>query len=186
MIRKVMVASLAMLGACATVATAPAPGRAPDGMIALADVVTGFTVAVIDGCVAAAEAGQTLADLNSPLIVSDSDRGFFSPLRPGFTPWAPKIAKGIVTIEENAEMCDIATYGIPIESSFASVASKLVERGYSIQPSAPLPEKFFETLLKKTVDGRIVTVALNGNEPGAPGMRSRFGIALAKITVSPR
>lgn len=181
MIKKAVVASLAMLGACATVAPAAPPARTPDGMIALADVVTGFAVAVIDGCVAAAEAGQTLAELNSPQIVSDSDRESYSPLRPGFTPWAPRIAKGIVTIDENAEMCDIATYGIPIESSFAAVASKLVERGYTVQPSAPLQVKFFESLLKKTLDGRVVTVALNGNEPGAPGMRSRFSIALAKI-----
>ncbi len=184
MLRIVLFASVVAFSACASVGPAP-PSRTaagPSGGISVSDVTTGFLVAVMDGCAAAAEAGKTLEELNSPLLVRDDNRAMEK--RSGYAPWAPKIGQGVVMIDQGEASCEVRVYGIAIDLSFEAIAVKLGERGYASEPVPPQGAKYFQRQLKKTVAGKTVKVSLRGNEPGAAGMVSRFSTATAFITTS--
>ena len=162
MIRTSAIAAAVLLASCASVdassyrqsAMSAAEGLTPQ------DVSTGFGIAVVDGCAAAAEAGKTLEQLGSDRIV------------PG---------QGIVAIEQGEGKCEVSAYGPPVESTFNAIVAALHARGYTSQPIPSAGFNFFRNDLTMTANGRTVHVMLVGNEPGAAGMRSRFSILSAYV-----
>lgn len=184
MIRTLPIVSAVLFGACATVqAPAPqAPSPSPAAGLSAQDVAAGFAIAVVDGCVAAAEAGKTLEQLGSDKIVRDTSRSAMR-LKPEFTAWAPRLGQGIVTIDEGAESCDVSAYGAPVQSTFDAIARALGDVGYQTTPVPSQGYRHFATSLSKAVEGRMVSVLLIGNEPGAAGTTSRFSGLSAFVTV---
>ena len=186
MIRIVALSVAVLLGGCASVdAPASQRGSATDGL-SPQDVSAGFGVAVVDGCAAAAEAGKTLAELASDRIVPETSGEQLITPKPGSTMWAPIPGKGIVTIEEEAggAKCNVSAYGPPVESTFNAIVSALGARGYRSEPMPPAGARFYHHDLKLVANGRTVRVALVGNEPGAAGMRSRFSVISAYVSVT--
>jgi hypothetical protein len=187
MIRTFGIASILLLASCATVEPPPrnaSPFTAPTAGLSPQEVATGFGIAVIDGCAAAAEAGQKLEQFATDKIVRDSSASLRGAPKPGVSTWAPKVGQGIVSIEESQTRCEVAAYGPPVESTFNTVVAALRAKGYVSQPMPPPPAKSFEHALKASANGRTVSVTLVGNEPGAPGMMSRFSGLYAFVTVS--
>lgn len=186
MIRTFAFAAIVMLASCASVEASPRSNAMPSAGEGLTpqEVSSGFVIAVVDGCAAAAEAGKTLEELGGDKIVRESSPDPLLKPKPGAILWAPVVGKGIVTIEEGGGRCDVAAYGPPIEVTFNAIAGALLARSYVSQPMPAAGFKSFQHDLVKTIDGRTVRVMLIGNEPGAPGMRSRFSTASAFVTVT--
>jgi hypothetical protein len=183
--RILVLASALCLAACAAAGTPPtSSGRSAGGGLSVSDVTTGFLVGVINGCAAAAEAGKTLEQLNSPMIVRDDGRDAMLKPRDCYTPWAPGIGKGIVTIDDGAASCEVSAYGVPVEATFAAIVLKLGEQGYTAKPGVVPGAKHYATDLSKTVGGRTINVSLGGSEPGAVGRMSRFSTVLGVVRVS--
>jgi hypothetical protein len=186
MIRTFAVAAAVLLGACAT-SSAPAPWQvtaaAAEGLTPQ-EVSSGFVIAVVEGCAAAAEAGKTLEQLGSDRIVRDTTVDPLRRPKPGAILWAPVIGQGIVSIEEVDGKCDVTAYGPPVEATFNAIVGALRGTGYVAQPMPPAGFKFFQHNFTMTANGRTISVALIGNEPGAAGMRSRFSIVSAFVSVT--
>jgi hypothetical protein len=187
MIRTFAFAGAILLGSCASVdtssyrqsVTSAAEGLTPQ------DVSTGFAIAVVDGCAAAAEAGKTLEQLGNSKIVRETTPDPLRRPKPGSTLWAPIPGQGIVSIEqEQGGACDVSAYGPRVEPTFNAVVAALQARGYVSQPLPAAAFRSFEHDLKLTANGRTVRVMLIGNEPGAPGKISRFSILSAFVTVT--
>lgn len=177
------VSSLALAG-CASVEAPPrqmssyaAPGLSPQ------DVATGFSIAVLEGCVAPAESGKTLEEAPSERIVRETAPDPIRQPKPGQTAWAPVPGQGIVTIHTGGGSCDVSAYGPPVAPVFDGIAHALTAKGYQAVPITPEGPRHFASHLTKTADGRTVSVMLIGNEPGAAGRMSRFSGLSAFVTV---
>lgn len=187
MIRMIsLLSSSVLLAACAT--AGPAPTRdysalTPAQSVSVEEVAQGFGMGVIEGCVAAAEAGKTLEQLASPMIKPDTSGTGLSKPPPGYTAWTPALGKGNVMMRYGEADCQVSTFGLPIQRTFETVAAMLRARGYEGEPVSATGPKEFHAKLTKSVDGRQVEVVLSGNEPGAPGTRSRFSTALSFVRV---
>lgn len=179
-----IVAALALwLAGCATGPT-PAPASQLTYGLSPADVSNGFVASVLEGCVTGAERGVRLDQLGNYRILRDTVRNTARPPKPGYSAWAPGLGQGIVEIEDGPGGCDVSAYGAPVESTFDLVAASLRAKGYVAQPTQPSAPKMFAHDFKRTADGRTVRVLLIGNEPGAPGMMSRFSGLSAYVTVT--
>jgi hypothetical protein len=185
MIRTLAIAAVATLGAYASVeAPARAQGSSSGGGLTPQEVSAGFVIAVVEGCAAAAEANKTLEQLGSDKFVRDTGPNMSGPPKPGAVMWAPKTGQGIVSIEEVDGKCNVSAYGPQVEVTFAPIISALASKGYVVEPMEQADPRSFYHNLKLTADGRTVNVGLAGNEPGAPGMRSRFSTVFAFISVT--
>jgi hypothetical protein len=185
MIRTFAIAAVAVLGASASVeAPAVAQGPSSGGGLTPQEVSAGFVIAVVEGCAAAAEANKTLEQLASDKFVRETGPTMTGPPKPGAVMWAPKTGQGIVSIEEVGGKCNVSAYGPPVAVTFAPIISALVGKSYVAEPAQQTDPRSFYHTLKLTAEGRTVVVGLGGNEPGAPGMRSRFSTVFAFISVT--
>jgi hypothetical protein len=171
--RRLVVSALsaALVAACAT--GQPGSPAQPSSNLTAEDVAAGFATAVVDGCAAALEAGKTLGQLANGNFILDSNRPATRPTKPGYTAWEPRRGEGIVAIDDGPGGCNVSAYGPPVESTFNAIVSALRARGY-VSRATKAETKLFAHDLTMTANGRTVRVFLVGNEPGAPGMMSRF------------
>jgi hypothetical protein len=191
MIRTFVLAPALLLGACATVSNAPpSPPAArsqatagPAAGLSPQQVSQGFVEAVVQGCAAAAEAGKPISEVAGTVIVRDDGRsaGGMKP-RNGGEPWAPASAKGIVMIDAAPTECEVGAYGPPAQATLVATGEALVAKGFAVASPMTSSGGIFFVKYSKQAGGRTVAVDLTGNEPGAPGMRSRFSTLTAKVT----
>lgn len=151
-------ALLVLIGFAASAHAQPAPKLPFD--LSPEDVEGGFIMAMMDGCVNAAETGRTLDQLNPYRIIRDTNRGAARAPKPGHSAWAPGIGVGVVEINDGPGGCEVLAYGAGVESTFGAIVSSLRAKGYDVQASGRFGHE-----LVRTANGRTVKVVLAGHEP---------------------
>ncbi|MEO1101646.1 MAG: hypothetical protein AAFW65_07350 [Pseudomonadota bacterium] len=98
------------------------------------------------------------------------------------------IAGGTVALESRSlDECNVASYGIPVAGVFEVVEASITQPSYGF--SEPIEggrgfDGVVRRIFQKDQDGRRISVVLSGNEPGAPGTRSRFSTVLAFVSAN--
>ena len=159
--------------------------------VTAASVVHGFAEAVVNHCLPAVEAGAPVeegASQETIRVVLDNARGiepFFDEYftARGYT-YSVTGTRDIVMLGngEGPWTCRVAAFGPPVEDSFDAVAGGVLAAGYEeLTLGAQSHPLIFERRFVYRAGEHDYEVTLSGNEPGAPGARSRYSTLLAEV-----
>jgi hypothetical protein len=103
---------------------------------------------------------------------------------PGRPVWDVLSGRGIVVIAEPTDgQCDVTAYGPRVRPVFNSVAAALGEQGFGELEVQQDPSAIVRVFTHQE-GGRLVSVRLDGGEPGMPGRTFRFPMLLAYISAN--
>lgn len=180
------------LTACTATGGAPSASRvaAPAQGASVQSVTQSFVDAVAEYCVRYVLLEEDLADIersNDRLSSISSASGPRAMMRRLDEAYVLDDAGDIVMLEvaNDGDECRVSAYGPPartvLDTTAQIVATKWRGEPLEVEqdPSPLVIDR--EVLLRR--DGRAVKVYLGGNEPGAPGRRSRFSTLSASVSL---
>ncbi len=87
-----------------------------------------------------------------------------------------RASDGIVHIKENllAGKCEVYAHGLPVAATFEDVSERLILDNFVELEAVETPNQVYRRVFEKQISDIVITVSLNGNEPGATGTMSRF------------
>jgi hypothetical protein len=152
------------------------------------DDVAGAFVEAVTLCARAKVAGVTIAQLPT------ADRAGVAEAAPGMQGlaqapegrpvWDVLSARGIVVIAEPTDgECDVTAYGPRVRPVFNSVAATLSTEGFAELEVQQDPSAIVRAFTRAE-GGRLVSVRLDGGEPGMPGRTFRFPLLLAYVSTN--
>lgn len=172
----------ALAGLVATQASAATP----------AQVSAAFTEAAVDVCLQAALSGNGVTGLPAPVRdrltpAEPMLRDLVRTPNPTGSVWEIASARGLMVISEPSPgVCEVSTYGAPVERTFNATMSAARKRIPTLTSVAVQPG--YDPIVRRleTQDGPAGAILeLSGAEPGAPGHMFRFSTLTAKVTRKP-
>lgn len=187
LISALALSGLVLAGCASAPGDTPVEFAAPQG-VSVEDATEGFRVAVIDACLTALESGKPISELANETgpITADEQYALQARMKPGSTAWAPKRGKGNVSIVSSGSTCEVHAFGPPVKPAFERVSQALLDpHGFSPDTATrdPSPQVYYQPFTKK-LGAKTIKVILSGNDPGAPGTKSRFSTLTASVTAS--
>jgi len=79
-------------------------------------------------------------------------------------------------------VCEVFAYGPPAQATLVAAGEALVAKGFAVDSPLKPTAGIFYVSYAKQAGGRTVRVSLSGNDPGAPGTRSRFSTLGARVS----
>jgi hypothetical protein len=164
----------------AVVSTGPATGQA-----SVRSVAQGFANAVTLYCLPNVIDGTSLPELMALDLPADIEPASAARL-PGRRAWVISGLGEIVTLETSRDptSCSVSAYGPPVGATFDALATGLTQQvaGFSEQDAAGNSRGVTRRRFEIARDGARYQLVLSGNEPGAPGTRSRFSTLTATVS----
>lgn len=167
-------------------------GAAQAGAVTPAQVSGAFTEAAVDVCLQSALSGGGVAglppDIRARLTAADTSlRELVRTPNASGNIWEIASARGLMVISEPAAgVCEVSTYGAPVERTFKATVSAARRKVPALAPVTVQPG--YDPIVRRleTPDASAgVILELSGAEPGAPGHLFRFSTLTAKITRKP-
>jgi len=182
-----IVAVLALAGCSATTSSGTA-ARAPTGGVAPQNVMQAFVDGVNSYCIHNVLNGDSMRDIEAEFDTISRLSAVTNPMRlrmatTGGPAYTLDTSGDIVMVDGDGEICRVSGYGPSARATTGLVADIVTEAWNATElenPSDPGP-LVFDRMLVIEQDGKRVRVFVSGNEPGAPGTRSRFSTLMATV-----
>jgi hypothetical protein len=168
-------------GACASQAP-----EVPTATLAQEQEITGFRIAVVDVCLASAQAGKPVSELATETgpIVAVADARVLAQVKakPDDRVWSPRDAEAVL-IRSNARECEVTTRGPLTRVALDAVGEALSDPHGFVAETRPEPKgsNIYKRYSKK-VGAQTLRVTLAGSETGGEAPSSTL---VATVTATP-